>query len=138
MPRGSVIDKLNAKRDSDAKNLPQFAQESAPQFDKALDKIRNFERFIKMAAIGNPKSIEKMRKLILQCPYSQSRGDDDPNHIMNRPDKFGRRPIDVAVQNGNLLSVTFLLSQKCIFDTNSSQATKDSELPILTAARWNH
>jgi ankyrin repeat protein len=138
MPRGSVIDKLNAKLESDAKKLPIFADESAQIFDKALDKIRNFEQFIQMAAIGNPKSIGKMRKLIRECPYSQSRGDDDPNHILNRPDRFGRRPIDVAVQNGNMLSVRFLIQQKCIFDTKTEKATKESELPFMTAARWNH
>ena len=106
--------------------------------NKALDDIRIFEEFDMQAAIGNSKSIDKMINLICKAKGSYSRSSKDPRHIVSKKDKFGRSPINIACQNGNLGVVKFLINQGCKLNTQILEDTDlQEEIPFLTACRWN-
>lgn len=65
-----------------------------------------------------------------------SRAESDDRHILSKPDKYGRRPLDVACQNGNLKVVEFLIGKGCLLKTEPDKSYPD--IPLLVAARWNH
>ena len=55
----------------------------------------------------------------------------DSDHILNRPNLNGLRPLYVAARNGNIRAVEFLLEKKCNIELESR-----GETALAVASRW--
>lgn len=150
MPRRSMLERLNletikenndskiVKEDTPKKKKPMEEQKSLPAFDNAVTELNNNIKFAKKAAIGGRKAIHSMNTYISKSKSAMTRSKDDDEHIINKKDQYGRRPIDIAAQHGNVDVIKFLLDRKCIFVTKMEEESKEINFPLFNACRWNH
>lgn len=141
-----VINKYKEKKN--VKNVSRNA------FDIAFSNISIVLEFQKLCAIGSPKALVRIKKIIPQSKGFYSRDSTDESHILSKKDRFGRRPLNIACQNGNLDIVKYLIDSGSKLDTEFRQLEnqkksielitdfpskfKKNELPIITASRWGH
>lgn len=76
--------------------------------------------------------------LVSKAKGTFSRSPQDPKHIISKSDQWGRRPIDIACQHGNLEVVKYLINQGCEVRTRLRGEIQDYQIPLLNSARWNH
>lgn len=94
-----------------------------------LDDMRRENEVYRLVARGAPEDIKALNEL-LSSGAEQS--------IVNRPNKFGRTPLYIASQNGNLQMIKCLLANKADLGRRSKVSEREEESNLAVAARWSH
>ena len=94
---------------------------------EAFDAMRTVRIFCDCSAIGGPKHIQIMRQMIKNDPRKLNFlidwlrnitcirfvfDNEDPYHLLNRPNESGHRPLYIAAKHGNLEVVKLLIENK--------------------------
>mmetsp|Transcript_16001 Transcript_16001/g.13545 ORF Transcript_16001/g.13545 Transcript_16001/m.13545 type:complete len:139 (+) Transcript_16001:1071-1487(+) len=81
-----------------------------------------------------------MKEIIKNDPRKNIFGCSDPEHILNKRNKFGHTPLYVAAKNGNYDAVELLLGYNAdpYLVSFIDQDEKNTELPIHAAIKWSY
>lgn len=87
-----------------------------------------------------PEDMQLIKKLLERDPKRHMYEVTNPNHMINRENSFGLRPLYIACLHGHLEVVKTLLSigadPKLLSTTNID--TREQESILQLAARWSH
>jgi hypothetical protein len=130
-------------------NLMRKENISKNAFDQGMYDFNVLTKFRKMCRNAPKNAIDSIKILIPKAKGSFSRDSTDDRHILSKKDHFCRRPMNIACQNGNLEIVKYLIANGAKNQTDFAANDDDriqikeqdkyqTEIPLCTAARWNH
>ena len=118
-------------------------------FDQGMYDFNVLTKFRRMCRNAPKNAIESIKILVPKAKGSFSRDSTDDRHILSKKDHYCRRPMNIACQNGNLEIVKYLMANGARNPTDfppkddgrmqiRENDKYETEIPLCTAARWNH
>lgn len=104
----------------------------------ALDDLRKMDRFFELIQKGGDKDIPLLQRELDRDPKKHFYDRSNPNHLINKTNRFNQTPLYLACRNGNLAVVTFFIEQQADPHLVCNVDDDEKETPLEVAARWNH
>lgn len=109
------------------RKLTQTSFTSLNLTQQALDDVRLQEKIFDLIAQGGEREIALLKQELENDPKKFIFDNSDPNHIVNRPNRFHQNPLYVACKYGNLEMVKFLINMKANPHILSNTSSKEKE-----------
>eukprot|EP00347_Sterkiella_histriomuscorum_P006312 403353242 len=110
----------------------------APPKVREIDYFRKVRRFFDYASRGSLRDEQRMLKELKNDIKKHLRNRDDPDHLINIKNPFGKTPLYVACECGNL-NIVKMLVENAVNAQLKSQVDKENQETVLQcAARWKH
>ena len=128
------LEKALASYTPRSRSMSYYWQRHSTAFEDALNENQLHE----LIARGAPEDIRKIDALLTKGKEANLFDPSDDNNVVNRPNRFGKTPLYIASQNGNMALIKYLVLKQAKPEKRSKISSKEEESNLAVAARWKH